>query len=1541
MRFLRLAAAAAALSCGSVGASSGGGAEVEECVCDSITCPYQQYKPSALTWYEANCGELLTASQQECITSAYERAVERRDSTHTGEAHAHAIPYNILVIFGSFGIGAALRFVLLGTQVPYTVVLFLVGMAYGAASLWDKFSLDKYVQIAEIDPHLIFFIFLPALIFESAFAMDIPTFKKVVWQCIIMAGPGLMACSFITGCVAKYVFTKYKWNWYACLLFGTILSATDPVAVVALLKELGASPVISTMIEGESLFNDGTAIVFFSVLAGALKKESCPPVNGTCILDFSVAKTVPLPNGSVYFDWPVGDPYCLCTEVECTMEKTAIGIFLEFCRVAFGGALVGLLVGAITVASLNRVFNDALIEVTLTLVAAYVTFFVAEGMLHVSGVLGVVACGCLMSYYNTCISPDVEHTLHHFWEAATYLANTLIFLLAGLIVSLKAFGAVNGTDFLYLIIIYVTINVARTATLILFMPVLRCFRYKLDLGNAALVAWGGLRGAVGLALALNIQGDEEVAIETVRTKFIFHVSGIVLLTLCVNGVTTSHLVRYFKLNDIPIRRRRMMSKRWGGLRAERELDLEDLRSEPLYYDTNWEELAHAVDLGSAVAETKEDPYNDKGWSAREGLEDDQEATEKKYQEEGRMAYITTCNASVHRQYGQGSVTPLGCRRLHHFVVDCRERGDQAHAEWEVERAIAQDEHRRAAGGAAALRGDAEGVEGDIILMDAEVLRPMFEPGWLMNWFPDNQRFLRDRWQLGFDTSLGFVRCHETIQHRIHALCEPHVANRIATHSKKVVKETVDILEDVAKRHPEISCSIKTRQAARAVLNAMRDHLASMKHEGRLDAQDWAALYGMVDRRIHHLRRMPGELDFPRGEVVLEDCEWYRSAERKCQKALFAAAIEKDALQSVKARTPLFQTIPNPGGGRGSKTANALPGLMLVVVGVVEVRIGRKRFKYGPGHTLGWQQLLTGSRRFSAAYADSKCCVLVLHPQQVVPLVHQFPEFREAAWRACGQTTAQMLIGLDVGEGGQFDQKLWPPRRVRKVADRGAVEILQDPSGYSADHQRKHTLRPNALVVMLRGRAWEFGEEEDHIGKPSMCRFPMLLPTSYKFATFTEHAVLYTIEEDLTPAERARRLWGRLRSKTRSICLWSGLRGPRYKQCSLAWALNRTPPPEPEPDPRDLLRSRQEIAQATLEMMEMQALEGSQDATPRDSPKAGATTGHGAVEVISCNVKERDADRAPKRKPSFRVPDVLDELARQQGQSPARPAASKSAGKPRSRASELAPSPFLRPSYPAVPRLGPASPQHSPQRSAPLSSPLSPPTRGAAGDPASPVVRMRVVAAEGEVDKEQFAGELARHLGLASPAHVEVLGVEGVEGPLPPETDVRFRFTNLGEQGRRLAGDCAQYQKRLPPALVDALQPTAASLEGEGAVSPSPPRKEGIASPTAAASLSPSAASPPRAVTFSAPPPDVAAILTDLDQMEAGSGGGELPLVQYAASPLRAAQPAPRDFAELLGSPVPAPSARKSAAPAALPPPRPAGGGAQKPGGRRPERDVSL
>eukprot|EP01060_Flectonema_neradi_P021414 TRINITY_DN2901_c0_g1_i2.p1 TRINITY_DN2901_c0_g1~~TRINITY_DN2901_c0_g1_i2.p1 ORF type:complete len:1343 (+),score=274.12 TRINITY_DN2901_c0_g1_i2:28-4056(+) len=1066
------------------------------------------YAASTMTYFEKQC-PLQNPDRNSTFCYCYLSIYDELNDHHDHDT----VPYIIITIFASFAIGSFIRHMLSSFElrIPYTVILFIVGLGWGELSTVTELGLEQSVKISEMNPHLIFHIFLPVLIFESAFAMEIPVFKKVVSHCVTLAGPGLMVASALTAVTAKYLFTQYPWSWEACALFGTILSATDPVAVVALLKDLGASPIISTLIEGESLFNDGTAIVFFSVFEEAVEDGGFHKGIGTVLLQFLV--------------------------------------------VAFGGPLFGLIIGMITVASLNRVFNDPLIEVTLTIVAAYVTFFVCEGFFGVSGVLGVVTCGCFMSYYRHCISPEVVHTLHHFWEMTVYLTNTLIFILAGMIVALKSFKTVDGYDVLYLIYTYIAINVIRGFVLLLFNYC--CFKplklnYQVDLGNGCLVAWGGLRGAVGLALALLIFENEKIRVvaPSVADKILFHTAGIVMLTLCVNGVTTQNVVSRFKLSEIEYRKRKRIHDIWCNLRKEQAEDYTDLGAEPLMYDADWKTVRRFSDLSTGIPDNYEDPYNPKGWYAKRDINDDDETVRQKEREEGKAAYLNTISASAAAQYKLGTLRRQGIREMTKMIVRARELksiDDPPFENHSFHEIIYNSDEENMSPTTKALKRQPRKWT-DVSLIQAEWINDLFSRSdWekKVNVTPYiDEWLLRWRWQNAVDMALGFIQCHEVCRKKIRSLAEREVANQIDQHCKVTIKGIVTLLAKAARERPDISCSLKTRSACRKILNTMHTDVVRMQHDGRLDQEDAAALNSMIFNQMkkvqQHFKRT---LQSASACELVESMPFFDNAERKSRNQILDIARDPSNTLQFRRNRKLYNSIDRS-------------DLLLVISGVIQIRVGRKVFRYGSGYTAGWQMCLTESDRFSDVWSETATTVLRLPQKKVLAIIEEDKNFCREAWRCLGENAARILIALD----DSFDPRVWDDLKIRKVAETGRPIFLQDPAGYEFNDLQQHKLTPDTYLCLLRGKAWEYGDERDHIGG-SLCRFPTMIPVDFKFATFTNHAVMYEMDVELNSVVRARRLWGRLRCKVKSINLWSALRGPKIAKISLALALKRPPPPD--------------------------------------------------------------------------------------------------------------------------------------------------------------------------------------------------------------------------------------------------------------------------------------------------------------------------------------------------------------------------------------------
>jgi len=358
-------------------------------------------------------------------------------------------------------------------RVPYTVGLVLMGLALTLAS---QVELD-------ISPSLILALLVPPLIFEAAFHLNVNDLRRNLGAILMLAVPGVLLTTFIVGGVVAW---GAGLAFPAALVFGAVVSATDPVSVVALFRSMGVPRRLQVLLEGESLFNDGTAIVIFNLVV-AIAAAGAATFN---------------PLMSV----------------------------VDFIIVAGGGLLVGLLLGA-AVSQLISGIDDYLIETTLTAVLAFGAYLIAE-LLGVSGVLAVVAAGLVNGNIGPRgMSPTTRIVVYNFWEFAGFVANSFIFLLIGLQIDLSLL-------FLHWKAIAWGIGAILAARAVSVYGLSR-FNSVIPVRWQHVLYWGGLRGAISLALVLSLPALLPDASNEIQLMTF----GVVLFTLIVQGLTMRPLVK--------------------------------------------------------------------------------------------------------------------------------------------------------------------------------------------------------------------------------------------------------------------------------------------------------------------------------------------------------------------------------------------------------------------------------------------------------------------------------------------------------------------------------------------------------------------------------------------------------------------------------------------------------------------------------------------------------------------------------------------------------------------------------------------------------------------------------------------------------------------------------------------------------------------------------------------------------------------------------------------------------------------------------------
>ncbi|MCH7992483.1 MAG: cation:proton antiporter [Gemmatimonadetes bacterium] len=460
-------------------------------------------------------------------TTAFLGAIQ--GSAQVGEAAAEHTGL-VVTLVGAFVvlmvIAAAVAALSKRLKLPFTVGLVIAGATL--AWLADRWTLLAPIGELEVTPEAVFFLFLPTLIFQSAYHLDARALKANLAPTLLLAVPGLLASTAMIAAIMRVAGPSVGLDltWPEALLLGSILSATDPVAVVSLFSQLGAPKRLTVLVEGESLFNEATAIVLSRIILGVMA-------------------------------------------VGTFNSGTVLSGALTFGAVFFGGLLVGTVLALVAGLIIGRVHNDAFIEITVTTVLAYLSFYLAEHTFHLSGVMAVVGAGVLIGGWGkTKVSPSVADYLEHFWDYVAGVANAMIFLLVGLTVNLAAL--VDALPILVWVIF--AMLVSRALVIFTLMPMVGRLPGVEPVSRSyqAVMYWGGLRGGIALAIALAL--PDSVAH---KEMFITIAIGAVLFTLLVQGLTIEKVVKHYGLHIPPLSDRlaRLEGLIAGKLRTLQELPL--------------------------------------------------------------------------------------------------------------------------------------------------------------------------------------------------------------------------------------------------------------------------------------------------------------------------------------------------------------------------------------------------------------------------------------------------------------------------------------------------------------------------------------------------------------------------------------------------------------------------------------------------------------------------------------------------------------------------------------------------------------------------------------------------------------------------------------------------------------------------------------------------------------------------------------------------------------------------------------------------------
>ncbi len=368
---------------------------------------------------------------------------------------------------------------------PYSIALVLVGVLLGMTQIPMVEEAEQFITQSEVFHAIIISLFLPILLGDATLKMPFHHLYGLKKTVISLAFLGTFLTFIVIGFSTYFILGL---PIVVAFTFAALMSATDPISVLSIFKDLGVPQKYSTIMEGESLFNDGIAVVLFKI-------------------------------SSIY----------LLGYMEMGLAGVGEGTFL-FLKFAVGGVVVGLIFGYVF-SQIIRIFDDYPLEIAFSMLLFFGSYFIAEHF-KVSGVIAVVVGGLLFGSYGKKIgmSEETRVNINSFWDAVTLLANSLIFLMVGIEIREIDFSGKWGMIFIAIAIFLV----GRTVALFISTS------YVKDLSNKdrVLLNWGGLRGSLSIALALSLPEDFNGREEVLLLTF-----SVVLFSLVVQGLSLKPLIK--------------------------------------------------------------------------------------------------------------------------------------------------------------------------------------------------------------------------------------------------------------------------------------------------------------------------------------------------------------------------------------------------------------------------------------------------------------------------------------------------------------------------------------------------------------------------------------------------------------------------------------------------------------------------------------------------------------------------------------------------------------------------------------------------------------------------------------------------------------------------------------------------------------------------------------------------------------------------------------------------------------------------------------
>eukprot|EP01012_Entosiphon_sulcatum_P049484 TRINITY_DN6810_c0_g1_i1.p1 TRINITY_DN6810_c0_g1~~TRINITY_DN6810_c0_g1_i1.p1 ORF type:complete len:1139 (-),score=138.44 TRINITY_DN6810_c0_g1_i1:1798-5190(-) len=822
-----------------------------------------------------------------------------------GTPTAHDPPNAVFYLFIAIVLGAMTRRLLKYRKVPVELVLFFIGILLGILGQSTAITNGLGLSLLwERSGPTVLYAFLPIVAFDVAYsALDSYVLSSLKWHCLQMSVPGVLFGSLLTGFFTKLIVYK-DWTWGTAILFGAVTSVTDPVASSAWLQGLGANKSVSTILLGESMLSESTAVLLYDLLRFQLLFPG---------------------------QTPVGE------------------YFATFFLVLLGGPVFGYCVAMATFFALKTVFNDIYVSASALLGGLYLTFYVAEE-LRCSGVMAVFVYSLVMTERRISLTPELAESLQAFWQLLVFISSTLLWITMGAVTANTWFSSVlSWGDYSVAGMLYFVLQIVRLTLVFASGPVFTRFGSSLTWQEKMLVTWGGLRGTVGLCMALSLMHEPTIS-KNIGDVVGFQTANVVLLSVLVNGLLARGLIPLLNLGKPARDARAHMHLLVKDARSAEVKAMNALRSDVTIADADWDKV---IDYSISKLEDT--------WEKEYGPVPSLDAAVR-----AKRELIRAFGHFVWQNYLHGLTSGTAVRTLSGFAEELLEAG--------------------------AFFNDAVALEfwRTRLRLDAVPVRPLLSRVQYLK-ARDEEKYISSMYEMG----ITFLQAQQKLLLKVNtAAPEKALALKLRAAIHDAIVEVRTLLRPLTDLHPQIALAYRTKFAVRAVLNAAREDVMQKRAAGVVEGNESTVLMAQLERTMASLLQFPKTLSAPNPLEVLRATPWFLKVDPK--------------IQGLISNPGLINKCE--GGAVITERDADVMGMGLVVSGVVTEEDGTGLVDHlGPGRVFNLSAVLT--QKSSRVRVTAACPArFYFYPRDLCSLLlRSNPQLVDSFWLIAGRALAASLL----------------------------------------------------------------------------------------------------------------------------------------------------------------------------------------------------------------------------------------------------------------------------------------------------------------------------------------------------------------------------------------------------------------------------------------------------------------------------------------------------------------------------------------------------